>query len=50
VDGRVSAADFMATICMTLGIDHTKTTQTAGGRPIRLVEKEGKPVMEVFAG
>jgi hypothetical protein len=50
VVGRpVSALDFMATVCKVLGIDYTKANTTAGGRPIRIVEKGGTPVREVFA-
>jgi uncharacterized protein (DUF1501 family) len=47
-DRPISAQDFMATICRALGIDYTKTVQTPSGRPIRLVEKEGKPLAELF--
>jgi hypothetical protein len=39
----------MATICKVLGIDCTKTIDTPGGRPVRLVEKGANPVAELFA-
>jgi hypothetical protein len=34
-----TAQDFLGTVCELLGIDHTKQNETAGGRPIRIVEK-----------
>jgi hypothetical protein len=34
-----SAQDFLATVCELMSIDHTKQNETAGGRPIRIVEK-----------
>jgi hypothetical protein len=46
---RYSVSDFMATICKVLGIDCTKTIDTPGGRPVRLVEKGANPVAELFA-
>jgi hypothetical protein len=33
----------------SLGIDHTKVLTAPGDRPIRLVDKAGKPVAELFA-
>jgi hypothetical protein len=45
----VSAADFFATICTALGIDHSKLNNTPGGRRIPLVEKEAKPIKEVLS-
>lgn len=45
----VSAPDFMATVCKALGMDHSKTFKTRDGRPIRMVEKSGKPVAELFS-
>ena len=44
----VSAIEFMATVCRTLGIDHTKMNQTPIGRPIRIVDRGGEPVQQVF--
>ena len=46
----VSAIQFMATICQALGIDHTKMNHTSAGRPVRIVERGGEPVREVFQG
>jgi Protein of unknown function (DUF1501) len=48
-DRPVSAADFMATICKALGIDHTKEWTTRSGRPIAKVGKGAQPVRELFA-
>jgi hypothetical protein len=45
----IPVADFMATVCRTLGIDYTKTVQTPGGRPVRLVEKGAAPIAELFS-
>jgi uncharacterized protein (DUF1501 family) len=38
-DQKVGTQDFLGTVCEVLGIDHTKENETAGGRPIRLVDK-----------
>jgi hypothetical protein len=46
----VSAIQFMATVCRALGIDYTKMNQTPNGRPVRIVERGGEPVQEVFRG
>jgi uncharacterized protein (DUF1501 family) len=47
-DKPVGAADFMATVCKALGIDHTKNYVARGGRPMNKVAKEAKVVGEVF--
>lgn len=39
VDGKAGAADFLATVCELMGIDHTKQNDTPTGRPIRVVDK-----------
>ena len=44
----VSVPDLHATICHALGINHTKEVHTPLGRPMRLVEKGGNPVRELF--
>jgi hypothetical protein len=49
VERKVSAVDFMATVCQALGIDYTKQNQTPIGRPVRLVDKGAEPVRELFA-
>lgn len=48
-DRPVSAADFMATLCKAVGIDHTKTYTARGNRPMPKVAKEAKVVTQVFA-
>jgi uncharacterized protein (DUF1501 family) len=46
----VSAIQFMATVCQALGIDSSKMNNTPNGRPVRIVERGGEPVQEVFRG
>jgi hypothetical protein len=48
-DRPVGAADFMATLCKALGIDHTQNYTARGGRPVPKVAKEAKPVTQLFA-
>ena len=43
----VTVAEFYATVCAALGIDHTKDNYTPQGRPIALVDQGGKPVAEL---
>lgn len=50
VERPVSCIQFMATVCRALGVDHTKMNQTPIGRPIRIVDRGGEPVNEVFRG
>jgi uncharacterized protein (DUF1501 family) len=50
VEERVtSTADFLATVCGALGIDHEKQNMSNVGRPIRIVDKTAQPVKEVLA-
>jgi hypothetical protein len=46
-DHPVGAADFMATVCHALGIDHTKSYM-ARGRPMHKVAKGARVVRQVF--
>jgi len=48
VDRPIKAIDFMATLARGLGIDYTKTVNTTGGRPIRLVDTGARPIDELF--
>ncbi len=48
VDRPISPADFMATVCKALGIDHTKSYTARNGRPMAKVDKGGTPVRELF--
>jgi uncharacterized protein (DUF1501 family) len=45
----VSVADFLATICLALGIDPAKQNMSNVGRPIRLVDLAAKPIREILA-
>jgi uncharacterized protein (DUF1501 family) len=48
VEGRVTAIDFMATVCRALGIDYNRMNNTPIGRPIRIVERGATPVASLF--
>ena len=45
-DRPITTLDFMATVCQILGINANKQN-TANGRPIRIVDKGGKPIEEL---
>jgi hypothetical protein len=40
--------DFMATICLALGIDYKKRNPSSGGRPVRIVDEGEKPIRELI--
>jgi uncharacterized protein (DUF1501 family) len=44
----VNVPDFFATVCCALGINHNKVV-TVRDRPIRIVEKGGTPIKELFS-
>jgi hypothetical protein len=46
----VSVPDLLATVCVALGIDPTKSNLSNVGRPISLVDKAGRPLGDVLAG
>jgi uncharacterized protein (DUF1501 family) len=48
IEGRVSAHDYVATICRALGIDHAKQVRTPIGRRIGIVDQGGTPIAELF--
>jgi hypothetical protein len=48
-DRPVSVPDFLATICLALGIDPLKQNDSNIGRPIRIVDKSAQPIQEVLA-
>jgi hypothetical protein len=51
VERPISVGDFLATVCQTLGIDHTRENQAAGvKRPIPIVDtsREVKVIAELF--
>lgn len=43
------APDVLATMCKSLGIDHSKTNYSSRGRPIRIVPKEGRIIEELVS-
>jgi hypothetical protein len=45
----VSVADFLATVCLALGLDPMKQNNSNVGRPIRLADPSAKPIKEVIA-
>ena len=47
-DRPTSSIDFLATLCGTLGVDHEKQNLSNVGRPIRIVDKNARPVTEAF--
>jgi hypothetical protein len=48
-DRPVSVPDFLATVCLALGIDPRKQNQSNVGRPIRIADPDAKPIREVVA-
>lgn len=48
IERPISALDFLATICETIGINWKKQNNTPIGRPIRIVEKGANPIKELF--
>ena len=41
--------DFLATVCLALGIDPRKQNISNVGRPIRIADPDAKPIEEVLA-
>jgi arylsulfatase A-like enzyme len=48
VDRPISVYDLMASVCKILGINGAKEINTPIGRPIRLVDKSGVAIEELF--
>jgi hypothetical protein len=48
VDQKTGTADFLATVCELMGIDHTKKNETSTGRPVSIVDKP-KPFTSLIA-
>jgi len=44
-----SVPELLATVCTAVGVDYTKQNLSNIGRPIRIVDKDAKPVKEVLA-
>jgi uncharacterized protein (DUF1501 family) len=45
----VSVPDFLATVCLALGIDPTRQNESNVGRPIRVTDLAARPIKEVLA-
>jgi uncharacterized protein (DUF1501 family) len=45
----VTVPDLLATVCLALGIDPTRSNPSNVGRPISIVDKAAKPLKEVVA-
>jgi hypothetical protein len=45
----VSVPDLLATVCLALGIDSRKSSQSNVGLPISIVDKSGKSLEDVVA-
>jgi hypothetical protein len=48
-DHAVSVPDFLATVCLALGIDPLKRNMSNVNRPIRIVDVAARPIREVIA-
>jgi hypothetical protein len=46
-DRPVPMADYLATVCMALGLDPSKQNMSNVGRPIRLADPSAKPITEI---
>ncbi|HEY7157196.1 MAG TPA: DUF1501 domain-containing protein [Gemmataceae bacterium] len=44
-----SVGDFLATVCLVLGIDPRKQNNSNVGRPIRIADKDAQPIKEIVA-
>src|SRR5262249_34403803 len=49
VERPISTIDFMATVCTILGINHNKVNTTPSNRPVRIVDKGSKPIVELLS-
>jgi hypothetical protein len=48
-DRPVSVPDFLATVCLALGIDPTRQNESNVGRPIPITDLAARPIKEVLA-
>jgi hypothetical protein len=48
IDRKISALDFLSTVCEMLGINWRKQNNTPIGRPIRIVDKGANPIKELL--
>jgi hypothetical protein len=49
VERPISAPDYIATLCLALGIDIHQEFVAPGLRPMPLVEKTAQPIKEILA-
>jgi hypothetical protein len=49
VERPISVPDFLATVCLALGIDPLKQNVSNVGRPIRIADAGSKPIKEVLS-
>jgi hypothetical protein len=49
VERRISAIDFLATVCNILGVNHAKQNTTPNNRPVRIVDKGSNPIKELYS-
>jgi hypothetical protein len=49
MDRPVAVPDFLATVCLALGIDPRSQNLSDVGRPIRLVDPKARPIEEALA-
>jgi hypothetical protein len=45
----VSAINFLATVCRTLGIDYTRFNPTPIGRPVRIVDRGAQHISQIIS-
>ena len=48
VDRPVTSPDFIATLCLALGMDIHKEFLAPGKRPMPMVDKAAKPITEIL--
>lgn len=48
VERPIPTIDFLATICSVLGINYNRTNTTSNNRPVRVVDKGAKPIVELL--
>ncbi len=48
VDRPIGTLDFLSTVCQILGVNPNKNRNTPNGRPIRIVEKGAKPIIDLL--
>jgi hypothetical protein len=48
-DRPVNVGDFLATICVALGVDPAKQNMSNVGRPIRIIDPKASPIKEALA-